>query len=71
MRLLESETQAIDEVHFALLARAAGLNLSPSELVVMRRGYVGLQAFLARLPERPDFFDEPATTFEPLDTAAP
>lgn len=48
---------------FSAIAGAAGVRIEPHELMVMREGYLGLQGMLARLPQAPDFFDEPAVVF--------
>ena len=50
---------------FAAIAARAGVRIEPGEMEKMRDGYVRLQALLARLPQSPDLFDEPATVFVP------
>lgn len=50
---------------FSAIAEAAGVRIEPDELKVMLKGYLGLQGMLARLPQAPDFFDEPAVVFVP------
>jgi len=48
---------------FAKIAEAADVKIEPVELEEMRTGYLGLQKMLAKLPQEPDFFDEPAVVF--------
>ena len=50
---------------FAAIAARAGVSIAPDEMEKMRDGYVRLLGLLARLPQSPDLFDEPATVFVP------
>ena len=54
---------------FAGIAKRAGVRIDQDDLAIMRDGYIGLQAMLARLPKAPDFFDEPAVVFVPPGSA--
>ena len=58
------ETSSAPEA-FSATARAVGVRIEPENLEVMREGYLGLQGMFARLPQAPDFFDEPAVVFVP------
>jgi len=53
-------SEAISAEAFAALAAGAGMRLDQDELALLREGYIGLQALLARLPADPPLPDEPA-----------
>lgn len=55
---------------FASLAQSLGVRIEYSELKLMRDGYVRLQNMLARLPNEPGMFDEPALVFAAPKTGA-
>ena len=56
--------RSVTAEEFAVIAAGAGFRLGPEELDRMHRGFNGLQALLARLPDA-DPADEPAVIMAP------
>ena len=62
-------TDDVSPETFREIAKRAGVTIEPEELERMRDGYVRLQGLLARLPQAPAMFEEPATVFVPAGSA--
>ena len=62
-------TTKLTLAEFAKIAEAVDVKIEAGELEEMREGYLGLKKMLEKLPQKPDFFDEPAVVFMTSDRA--